>query len=286
MDSAIKIRKMYMPGFEFPEWVIDEKHWDNHKFDDTIVFCNKHDSIEDVELMITQREPCNISNRRLYDENKLKETFGWDKGAYSLSTKDKLMPNISIYCNATVKTSNSFINVHVINLVGFAFDSYTQPDNIYFNKKPLDVLVSYNKKMWEYAFVCALKLKKENKINKINIYNVGGGAFAGEHKYYFIEKIFEPSFLPLVELFKKYNIEILGYNFEKKQFNGGPIPYIFDNADEKYEDTLYVNAWDPWSLIGNGNSGDRSLDGAWGRCSNMSVLGWSLTNNKIKIIQV
>jgi len=48
------------------------------------------------------------------------------------------------------------------------------------------------------------------------------------------------------------------------------------------EKTLYVNAWDPWSMIGNGNDRDGSLDGHWGRRSNMAVLGWSPTNPSIK----
>lgn len=28
---------------------------------------------------------------------------------------------------------------------------------------------------------------------------------------------------------------------------------------------LLVNAWDPWSMVGNGNAGDNSLDGFFGR---------------------
>ena len=41
---------------------------------------------------------------------------------------------------------------------------------------------------------------------------------------------------------------------------------------------MYVNAWDPWTIIGNGNENDNSLDGYWGKSTNMSVLGWFLTN--------
>jgi hypothetical protein len=47
-----------------------------------------------------------------------------------------------------------------------------------------------------------------------------------------------------------------------------------------------VNAWDPWSMIGNGNDRDNSLDGNWGRCSNMTVLGWSEANPFIKYYPV
>ena len=52
------------------------------------------------------------------------------------------------------------------------------------------------------------------------------------------------------------------------------------------ENTLFVNAWDPWSLIGNGNERDNSLDGWWGRVSNMAILGWLPTNPSIKFYPV
>jgi hypothetical protein len=236
--------------------------------------------------MIKQREPCNMGNRRFYNKKALLKYFYYEEGAYRLSTIDKLMPNIAIYCYATVKSKRGFINVHCINLVGFAFDSPTQPDYQYFKKKPLEELIKYYNKMWEYAFRCALIKKNEGQINKIQIYNVGGGAFAGPYGYDFIEKIFEPSFLPIKKLFDDNEIKIIGYDFNKKKFSGGSIPLIFDDEKEDYHHTLYVNAWDPWSLIGNGNSIDNSLDGAWGRCSNMSVLGWYETNKLMKMVEV
>jgi hypothetical protein len=53
--------------------------------------------------MVKEREPCNIGMRRLYLENKLEKNFGYKYGAYKKSTLDVLMPNIAIYCYATVK---------------------------------------------------------------------------------------------------------------------------------------------------------------------------------------
>jgi hypothetical protein len=285
LEVAKKMRDIYLPTCEFPQWVIDDKLWETFNFKDTRLFYNIDDSIDDVKLMVTEREPCNLAFKRYYNEPKLKKEFGWEHGAYRLSTPEKLMPNIAMYCNATVKTKEDFINVHVINLVGFAFDSPDQPDYKYFIDKPLTELIQHYSKMWQYAFHAAKRLRLENKINKIKIYNVGGGAFAGPLKN-FITDIFEPSFIPLVDLFYKYEIQIDGYDFETKQFNGGLIPDILDDPEEDYRTTLYVNAWDPWSLIGNGNNRDRSLDGSWGRCSNMSVLGWYLTNPHMKLIGI
>ena len=48
------------------------------------------------------------------------------------------------------------------------------------------------------------------------------------------------------------------------------------------ENTLFVNSLNPWSLIGNGNDRDNSLNGFWGRSSNMSILGWTFTNETLE----
>ena len=115
---------------------------------------------------------------------------------------------------------------------------------------------------------------------------MGGGAFAGPFYENFILKIFEPSFLPLTGAFTEAGVEIVGYNRTTKQFDNVHIPTLLDDPVEDVEHTLYVNAWDPWSLIGNGNERDRSLDGYWGRNSNMAVLGWHITNPYMEFVPV
>lgn len=47
---------------------------------------------------------------------------------------------------------------------------------------------------------------------------------------------------------------------------------------------LFVNAWDPHSIVGNGNHGDNSLDGFIGRCTAMAPLSFWPTNPCMKII--
>ena len=287
MENAKQLQSIYFPGYKFSDWVLDTNLWNTFNFKDTLVFYYKTDSLTDVKRLMTEREPCNISYRKLYYKDELKKAFNYEVGAYDLSTKDKLMPNIAVYCYGTFKLKHTFKNIHVLNLIGLAFDYMKQPDYIYYfnsNKTYDDIIEKYNK-IWNYALVCAKYLKSKNKIHKIKIYNVGGGAFAGPITN-FIETIFEPSFLPLVNEFKKHNIEILGYDFKKKEFNGGFIPTIFEDSSEDVEHTLYINAWDPYSIIGNGNGSDRSLDGYYGRSSNMSVLGWSITNPYLTYVYI
>lgn len=281
LEIAKNIHAVYIPCYNFSEWVIDPEMWKTFEFDKTIVYYNKEDNIDDVHTMVKEREPCNINMRRIYFEKELETQFGWRYGAYQQSTIDKLMPNIAIYCYATVLRPSGYKMVHVINLVGYAFDAMEQPDYKYFKSKPHEHILEKYHQVWRKAFSAALDLKKSGKINKIKIFNVGGGAFSGLFQEDFIEKIFEPAFLPFLPFFSRAGIEVLGYNVNTQRFDGGFIPDTLD-TDDDMEHTLYVNAWDPWSLIGNGNVRDSSLDGYWGRCTNMAVLGWSLTNPHIQ----
>jgi len=291
LDIAKEIHSVYLPTNGFPKWVLNEELWSSFEFDKTVVYYHKEDDLEEVKQMVKEREPCNISMRRIYFENELEKKFGWCRGAYQQSTVEKLMPNIAIYCYATVLRPSGYKKVHVINLVGYAFDCMEQPDYQYFKyqyskTKTNDHLIDKYYEVWHKAFVAAVHLKRSGKINKIKIFNVGGGAFAsGLHKADYIKDVFEPAFLTYLASFEAAGIEVLGYNKARQQFDGGFIPDTLD-TDVDMEKTLYVNAWDPWSLIGNGNERDESLDGYWGRCSNMAVLGWSLTNNDIKYCAV
>jgi hypothetical protein len=278
LQDAIALRKIYWGHTAFPSWVIDPAMWPKHCFSDTIAFHHAGDSVEDVKKLLLEREPCNIGMRRIYDQNKLQETFGWRTGAYGAETP---MPNIAVYCNATVHTEEKgFFNVRVLNLIGCALDSPAQPDFKRYATK--QSLIQFYREMWTLA----LGALKHLGAKTFQIYNVGGGAFSGPYGNSFTTEIFEPAFLPLLPEFQDAGIRVLGYDFEAHAFNGGFIPDCLNEPTQDLENTVYVNAWDPWSMIGNGNEFDGSLDGYWGRCSNMSVLGWLKTNPGMKIVGV
>ena len=275
-NQAQMLRDAYFSGYEFPDWVIGPS-WDSYNWQDSAVFYHKTDDIDIVKKLATRREPCNIAGHLLFHKDKMKTYFGWSRGAYHEGA-----PNIAVYCNSFVKTAqNKFINnVKVINLIGCALDSHHQPD--YKHYKDVASVQAFYANMWKLGLAAAI----HSGCKKFKVFNVGGGAFAGDYFDIFIKDIFEPAFKPLLHEFKKAGISVLGYDFKKKTFNGGFIPQILDAGDEDVQNTLYVNAWDPWSIIGNGNDSDNSLDGFWGRCSNMSVLGWPVTNPFIKYITV
>ena len=280
METAKAIHSIYFPGFAFPEWVLHSGMWTTHDFASVKVFYHAKEKLEDVKRLLTEREPSNIGMKRLYYNKYLQEKFGYEQGAYRLSTPEKLMPNIAVYTKAIVKLQNRFQNVHVINLIGAAFDHPNQPDFIYFREKPIEAVIAFYRDMWRLA----LEALRVSGCKYLQIYNVGGGAFAGPFSARFITDIFEPAMKPLLPLFATYGKKIVGYDWSEHKFTGGFIPECLET--DNLEETLFVNAWDPWSLIGNGNERDRSLDGFWGRVSNMAILGWLPTNPSMSFLPV
>jgi hypothetical protein len=56
-EKAILVRTIYEKDAAFPEWIIEEKNWDLHRFSNTIVFYHKKDSLKKVKLLMKEREP-------------------------------------------------------------------------------------------------------------------------------------------------------------------------------------------------------------------------------------
>jgi hypothetical protein len=58
----------------------------------------------------------------------------------------------------------------------------------------------------------------------------------------------------------------------------GFFPQLFGPHPNLVDDGLFVNAWDCWSVPGNGNKLDPTLDGHIGRVTGVGYLGCGLTN--------
>ena len=69
----------------------------------------------------------------------------------------------------------------------------------------------------------------------------------------------------------------ISLNYECPQ--NGLIPQICFNDKYNPDNCLYVNAWDPHSIVGNGNEADGSLDGRIGRVTAMAYLSFPFINN-------
>lgn len=66
-------------------------------------------------------------------------------------------------------------------------------------------------------------------------------------------------------------------------FKALDIQTLLDNISQsELDESLIINAWDPFSMVGNGNAGDISLDRYIGRISAAGVLSWVITNPQIQ----
>ena len=164
-----------------------------------------------------------------------------------------------------------------------------------------EIINIYKKKYFEIfnsIYLCAL----QHNLIDLYITKIGAGFFAGffSHVYNInlYNDIWIPVFLECLELFKKNHSDkfrkiyilngdegCIGLNKDKLitkgiKFKVGEginktffYPHILNLIkDDDLKVSLFVNAWDPHSVFGNGNTGDPSVDGYFGRSSAGSIL--------------
>ena len=278
----------YYPGFEPPEI------YDTTLMQSCKVFYHKNDKLQDVKRLVHEREPVNIAMNRIYNENKLHRRFKFRKGYYRIcpvSKENTTPPNFIVYTPTLVLHFDKI--VHILNAVGLAFDSPKQRDfQLYqkLSKKPLGTdtkHVQHAKKFYERLFClifeAAIHLQKKTIVmslvganNFASLWNGGPSTFENE--------IWLPSFYKVVQEYKKSNLHIMFMGADVPGYdNLGYFPQLLLHPKIKcLHRTLFINAWDCWSIPGNGNSMDNSLDGHIGRNTQIGILGTSLTNPYLK----
>jgi len=278
-----KMRSVYNDDseYQFPQWVKND--YFNEK-DDMLksvqIYYDSGEDLNDVKELLLKREPFNVAMDRDYNKDNLKKILGWEFGAYQTlfdNNSNKLPPNIAVYCKTMVKDIDKYYNVNCINLIGYAFDDNDQVDFKYFleerhkfkTDKENELILRY-KQVWKKAFECA----KRNKLNTIYFAKVGGVAFAP----YLPKKFYDNNIKGLVaDIAINYEIEVKW--MEDENFF---VPTSFKLlTEEKLNNTLFINAWDPWSFVGNENEIYSSLDSWWGRSSCMAPQCWSGFNKYI-----
>lgn len=272
----------YFENCEFPKWSATSlaKGLLDPYAKTVVAYYTEGDDPGKALRMMSQREPANVGMHRCYDEDLFEARFGWRRGAYAESTESELMPNIAIYCRTPMQSSTGERkDVHVINVVGYAFDSKEQPDWKYFlplhtNREKWDELVRRMQQMWRYIYECA----KRHQLKRVYLADIGGGAFSTGLQMYeetSYELLKEASLPPVQQEYEGV--------LETHQLQRIPDWCFTEEAESLLSESLLVNAWDPWSLVGNANNGDNSLDGFFGRCTAMGVLCWPKTNPYIKM---
>lgn len=259
------------------------------------VFVDRGASDIAVRRLLTEREPVNIGmNRTHYFDDRLLDAFGYEVSYYSwyYDTYSELAPNVAVYTPVLISpVSPESAAVHVIHVIGYGFDSSSQPDFDYFvTGHRMDTLVLHVQRVFDKIWACA----KELGIDRVVLSLFGCTSFAsrlpgGAERAYEI-------YLDALSRSKKSIpkcVQSLGLLLGEDQqlwdittatglpcAYHGHIPGDFRIAirDGWVRDVLYVNAWDPHSMIGNGNRQDPSLDGYVGRSTTSAVLGWPPTN--------
>lgn len=289
---AAKMHSIYSPGYPFPDWSLQSLRRGElgDLTPETKVYYPSFEQprLQQVKELTREREPVNIEMRREYDKEKLRKAFGYSEGAYGRAPQGELMPHIAIYCETPIRRQSaeteSYMTMRVINAIGMGFDTKQQLDYQHFmggdglTPDKWEKLKDRMTWTWVFIFNCA----KSQGLKRIYNCMVGGGYFAqflNKHDIYSYEKLYNETFQPVRAKYSDIEVFDLREIFDLDKM-------LRPDNRQIMRESLLVNAWDPWSMVGNGNNRDDSLDGKMGRLSAMAVLCWTHTNPDMKFVPV
>jgi hypothetical protein len=288
-------------GFAPPPWVgaqaqrLLDRY--GHK---SVCYYHSGADLQVVKDLLTQREPVNIGGNQLFDEDKMEDDFGWNEGYYNRYFEERQTPppNIAVYCLSPVVPSSDSQEgdgsspivpypVHMLHSIGYAFDKRHQADYQHLIRgvqlqDPIGMdalrqkLTTLYTALFRLVFACA----REKECSFVCLGLVGAGVFAAMYPGG-CEDLRSDVWVPALEQaiahahWDRTRLHIMG----DEQTGDFTMAGYFPQCIPSYpEDTLFVNAWDPLSMVGNGNEGDNSLDGHFGRCSASALLCWPMAN--------
>ena len=292
LENYANIVDVYDPGFKPPEWVLEKRENLLQVYGKHSIVLYTGGSLEDVRRLATQREPVNMAMDRHYDEEKLYKYFRYETGAYDkLSNNGTTQPpQIAVACVTPVRYKDEERNVAVVNLIGMAFDDPQQPDYkllIKDGKLDKDKLLELMVNAYKMAFKAATLMKRST----LCCSPIGDVAFR-PHEFYstpeiFFKEVVEKAVIEANKSFPQVNRIWARYpDFNVPSAFFGKLPSQTKKWTEDLDNRLFVNAWDCWTMLGNGNKLDGSSDGFWGRSSAISLLGWPMSNPHIKYIEL
>jgi hypothetical protein len=297
VEMILELNETYYPEFKMPQKSIDmaKSSYLDDFAKETIVYHRGDYNKNIIYRTVCQREPTNIGNQQFYDKQLLKKySKKWSRRtkikeytqSYYKTYYEKfqmLAPNIAVYCYTPVFFRNQTKNIHLINLIALAFDDKSQMD--YRCYKKIEDITHRNyyffihmQECWNYAFHCA----QSKGIKNLYFFGIGEGAFSLLLDDLQIDRnYFKTAF---ESVYKKYHINVLNYPVD--ECNRIPNVIFSDFSEKELKNVLFVNAWDPHSICGNGNTSDNSLDGYFGRSSCCGILSWPLCNKYATFIEI
>ena len=304
-ENANKLRDAYVDDYAPPKWsleMVGSPAWMKLAEKVEVLSLDTREYL--VRKLAKEREPVNIGmGENGYHEDVLQREFDYRISGYRTAyTANSLPPNIAVYTLTPMNHANGLL-AHVINSVGFGFDDESQPDYRYFiegakvkeNKK--EELKEKLRDVFLLVFACA-KLKS---LSTVVLCLLGGDAFCAKFPNgceNYINNYFMPALkMALDQLPKGSRPKQLGMMGNpgddtmttlQKFCKGipcekyGRVPSICE--EDEAAKSLFMNAWDPHSVVGNGNNADESLDGYFGRASAMAYLSFPPVNKNIKYV--
>lgn len=352
---------LYSRGFAFPEWSVAALK--SGELDEMLkqVTCYRVYGVQEstADTLLREREPVNIAQHedgKPYNETGLLSSFGIETSGYNRlwnndPTKEKLPGAISVYCPTLIDVAPGHkVKVHVMNMVGLAFDSDLQPDAQFFAPilygepnpsimrmddigwRRMEALWNYFITMWDMAYFAA----NDKGLKAVCVARIGGSAFGGclpdialdsatilphksinyhyhrclgEGKEYdnFYDFLYQETLRLVAEAGRYAHIQTVHCTNETQPAHANllvpefvtshpgmagwnRVPDCFRIITEleatgtrlhsnlHLHECLWLNAWDPHSVVGNGNMNDSSLDGYYGRSSSLGLMCFPLTN--------
>ncbi len=251
-------------------------------------------TFEQAYVLAWQREPVNIEMERYYDEDKLFNTFQYRECPYGGAD---VSPNLAVFTRTpfwsdkvSAAAAPSYV-VNVLHLIGAALDVEQQKDYAAFYKNDelqLDLLVAFYRQVYTMMIKAALIVQRRQgrKLTLICVGLVGSSAFwqLPQAQNYIYDDYVTPVLDELIESYaNKIEVRVVHHGDEDnvfEQLKAGTA------VQEDLDTMILTNAWDCWSMLGNGNAQDHSLDGYYGRASAIAALGWPRCNEYIKFIPV
>ena len=300
-QKSIQLFECYNAGFRPPQWIIPKFEEVYEYFKYTELYYDTEDITEDRAIeLYTKREPVNIAMSRNYNRGKMEKYFGYVQSTYMYypihpRSEPEKNGNIAVFCRTPVcimatAREMTWKKANVLNVIGVALDNKEQADYLYLknHSNPQEEYLKMVDKIFRKIVKCFIEHKFENLI--LSAFGAGNfGYFAGElgidvretWKQCFYKYLDEMNYSQDTNIILNYIDFIPDYKLQTRS----PIEKMLWKTDQDTLDkTLFINAWDPHSVIGNGNEYDNSLDGYWGRISAMSVIGTGTINSNVRII--
>ena len=285
-DAYANLVSTYHAGFAPPQWTVhgcaDILKQYGHRA--CVLYPEYAGAIPspDVKRLATEREPVNIAMRRFYDAAKLQRVFGYKQGAYEALSRNgtHLPPQIGVACVTPMRYDGQKRVVAVVSIIAMAFDTDAQPDHKLFIENGTLLKDNLLRAMVQ-AYVLAFKAATVLGRGTLCTSPIGDGAFRppGYGAQEFVDEFVKPAIRKANEHFPKIRTEWAQYpDFVVPNF------ITDDRWTKNLDDKLFVNAWDPYSMLGNGNARDNSADGFWGRSTAIALLGWPTSNASIKYV--